>query len=357
MPFEKGTFVVRNDDNPDYIKSGHERFRIRWPIAGDYEIKDGILLPKRMTSWRDSYPATDESIPVQLAKVEEGDEQALLKFVRNNGMLGAVNLLPTFPSSLLAKRLLTEKDMLTHPLPGVTLPDQKRYARRFIREERKNVAKYCDGLGLTDEKMQRAWLSNGGGDPLPWIWAHVRTLNFCLNLTDLIRLRWEEGVEEYLRQFQMISNHISPASLCPTLNVALLHRIVSQSWEKQNDKREEAEQWTNIDFAKYIRRYLINENISGIRLALEPVGRSEDSFFEYQALIEMAYWHLHNIVIEGKLRRCKECRNFFVQRDKREKFCPEPKTHGQSICGINFRARQWMRKHRQKQRMKHKGQK
>lgn len=351
MPFEKGSFIVRNDDNPDYVKSSRERFRIRWLIAGDYEIKGGILLPKPMTGWRDSYPAVDEDLPVELAKIEEGDEQALLAFVRTHGMLGVVNLLPTFPFSLQTKKLVTEKDMLAQPLPGMKLPDQQRYARRFIREEKKEVSKYCNWLGLTDEKMRRAWLSSGGGDPLPWIWAHIRTLKICLELSDFISLRCEEGVEEYLRQFQ------SPGRPCPTLNVALLHKIVSQSWEKPDDKREEAEQWTNLDFAKYIRRYLINENIDGVRQAIEPVGRSEDSFFQYRALIEMAYWHLHNRVMDGKLRRCKECRKFFVRRDKREKFCPEPKTHGQSICGINFRARLWMRKKRQEERKKRKGKK
>jgi hypothetical protein len=237
--------------------------------------------------------------------------------------------------------------MLAHPLPGVSPADQKDHAKKFVRKERETLGQYCEDLGLWDAASRDAWLSSGGGDPLPWIWAHIRTVKICLELTALIQDRSEEGAEEFLKQFRSNRSATPPYY---DLNVAILHKIESRGVQWSCDQRKGADRWTALDFAKYIRRDLINENISRIRIALGPVGRSEDSFFEYRALIEMVYWHLHNIATEGKLRRCLECRAFFIQRDAREKFCRTGLVKDQSYCGIKYRARIAMRKLRQKKR-------
>lgn len=208
--------------------------------------------------------------------------------------------------------------------------------------------------GLDDRKIWEAMAKHDGGDPLPWIWAHIRTLNICCTLTEYIQDEDHELALSFLKKFNPDSDNLEFLScdLAPTCDVAFLHRSARMAWFMGRELRD----WTVLDFARYVRRDLINKNVEGIQLAIEPIGRSEGSFLKYRSLIEVAYWHLHNRVIDGKMRRCarEDCGAFFVQTDKRQKYCPEP-TVGptkQSLCGVKDRARQAMKKYRRRLKKK-----
>lgn len=70
--------------------------------------------------------------------------------------------------------------------------------------------------------------------------------------------------------------------------------------------------------------------------------------YKFEALFEVAYWHLGNLLAQGKsLAKCRECGAFFNQSDGRQQFCPPSEldvqhaiiTRGraQSKCGMRSR--------------------
>ena len=344
MPFEKGTFITPNPLNADYVKSRKDRFRSRWETAAEYEIENGILRPKPMSGQRDSYPVAHESIPLELAAIQEGDEGALLAFVRKYGMLGLRNLLPSIPRSLWERRFVTEKVVLAQPCPGDSQRERKAYARQVVSQDGTALRKIFDQVAFPDKRTFEAWIATGGGDPLCWIWSHIRTLRICRDLTRYIQQEDEGGAESYLRGFQWQGIKRS-SQLDSCLQVAFLDQRITCTWGMPKG-------WTVLEFAKLLRRELINRNIERIHLAIEPVRDKEESFFEYRSLIEIAYWHLHNRVIDGRMRCCKRerCGKFFLQKHKGEKYCPEPTTgpKEESRCAVLDRATRAMKTYREK---------
>ncbi len=341
MPLKKRTYISPKPDDPRSIESLNTGFRKSWPVASAYEVVNGILIAKTSDS-RDSYPVDHryKSIPIQLAKIQEGDEAGLLSFTRKYGMLGLSKLLPTYPEVLIARRFNTERDLEDVTLPPEIPNDRKAlWIREVIRDERERFYRCCNEIALTDSKMQQAWLLSGGGDLLYWIWAHIRTLRLCCDLTLIIQDENEmdesdivylnESVASYLRKFQ--PPHLRGSKhLTLELTLAFLHQTKKILWSQP-------ETWTALQFAKHLRRDLINRNIGEIRLAIEADGKAERSFFQYHALIEIAYWHLHNLVINGRMKRCKRehCGEFFIQSHRGTEYCPEPKTpKGESRCAV-----------------------
>lgn len=324
MPFEKETMIVSRTDDPKYEASRQKGFRFRWIVAGDYELRNQMLAPVRASQWRDYYPANQKTIPIQLAKIKEGDEKALLVFARTYGSLGFTGMLPFVVASILAKRLLPS--------------------------DRKSIERLKVECRLPDIELWKGWIASGGeGDPLSWIWAHIRTLRFCIDLGLYIEDEDEEGLVSFLRKYQR-KDLKSSGELSPVLAIALQHQVTLHGWTSPVG-------WTALEFAKYLRRELINKNIQGIRIALEPEGNREKSYFEYRSLIEMAYWHLHNLAVDGRLKRCKRegCGGFFVQTHGGTNYCPEPKTpKGESNCAVLDRSTRGMKKYREKLRRKRK---
>ncbi|MEQ1655192.1 MAG: hypothetical protein ABL960_05785 [Nitrospira sp.] len=352
MPFEKGAFgVVRDPGNPKYEESRLKGFRVRWAVASSYEIREGMLAPKSGANWRDYYPINHATLPIQLAKIEAGDTNALLAFARKYGDLGFRNLLPFGVGSIFSRKLFSAKELLKSKgfAPGTAEKERAIRAREHVENERKRLDNLSRLCGLPDMSMWGAWIKSGGGDPLPWLWAHVRTLKLCIDLGLYIEDLDEEGLEAFLRK------HVQTADarlkiLQPTLDVAFQHTVTPYCWSQPKDL-------TLIEFGKYLRREIINENIRSIRIAIQPDGNEERSFFVSRSLIEIAYWHLHNHAIAGSIKRCKRegCGGFFVQTHGRTDYCPEPKTpKGESRCAVLDRSKRAMKKYREKLRRKRK---
>src|SRR6266511_3784481 len=104
-------------------------FRQGWEVAEEYEIIAGVLRMKGAIR-RVYSPMMHPEIPWKLAKLRRGDEAGLLEFARTYGRLGYSNLVE---------------------------PERRR-----------------------------------GGDPLPWIWLHVETLQMCMNLLYFLQEKDEE---------------------------------------------------------------------------------------------------------------------------------------------------------------------
>jgi len=91
--------------------------------------------------------------------------------------------------------------------------------------------------------------------------------------------------------------------------------------------------------ARQVRRSLINPNIKGISRVLKEVGGKDQSLLQFQALIEVAYWQLADVVDGGRVRRCEAsgCGAVFIQKDRRQRFCPPRFAQQESPCAIRER--------------------
>ena len=337
MPWEnKAPGIVSDPGNPKYEESRLKGFRIRQAVAGDYEIQEGMLVPKVGAGWRDYYPANRTALPVHLAKIQEGDTNGLLAFAREYGGLGFINILPFGVASVISRKISTVKELLDSKGFGPGTPEKERVARarEHVKNEREGLHKLSRVCGLPDMQIWEAWIKSGGGDPLPWVWAHVRTLRFCIDLGPYIENDEEERLASFLRKYPWSNQH-GLWRTAPITDLAFQHQLLSPAWHKPNNL-------TFLQFAKYLRREIINKNIQNIRIALQPDGNSERSFFVSQSLIEMAYWHLQNHVLGGTIKQCERngCGAYFIQKHGRERFCPEPKQSGsknESRCAVLHR--------------------
>jgi hypothetical protein len=223
--------------------------------------------------------------------------------------------------------------------------------------------------GLPDRNIWKAWVESGGGDPLPWIWAHVRTIKFCSELAVLIGWKDEEELVSFLQKYQPKDSKVrrrttlsiwgsseyptsSTTSWSIELEVALRHQIIFHSWIFPAG-------CTALEFAIHLYCELLSGNIGGIQPAMQPEGDRVRIYFQSRSLIEMAYWHLGNLAQDGMLKRCKRegCGGFFVQTHGGTEFCPEPKTpKGESHCAVLHRGKTAKPKYREKLRRKRKPQ-
>jgi hypothetical protein len=99
-----------------------------------------------------------------------------------------------------------------------------------------------------------------------------------------------------------------------------------------------------VELGEEVVRGVIQANIAGI--SPEPIivkrGRQKEARtgFHFRALIEIVYWHLANALQRGRLWICEaeDCRTFFVQRSRGQRYCPPPYGHkGASRCATRAR--------------------
>jgi hypothetical protein len=316
------------DEVVSNIERGFARF---WPIYEDYAIIDGRLCHQGTEKYFYA-PIVHTEIANELSKLNRGDEESVLRFARTYGSLGYQRLLP--PASGLWKLI---------------------------------------------------------GDPLSWIWAHAETIRFCLLLSELLQKNNIDGLACVLR-----TCHVTPEdveALCnpeqvqeisyarhaaakydahpsyqlggklwhPTILVAERERVfLSYNLPGKNVHKNAAlmEYGTRV-----FRSWVINANIQGVvrelkvrsrrviqKLSQQPHQRhdlkKERSYWVFTALIETAYWHLANLIDGGTVKRCEDCSAIFIQRDRRQRFCPpsyNPKSSSRqhSRCGTRKRVREF----------------
>jgi CGNR zinc finger len=268
-------------------------------VYEDYYIAAGQLRPKSLTLVRRYAPARHPEILGELAKLPRGDVDALLRFARLYGTLGYQAFIP------------------------------------------REVWARGDGIPV--------------GDPLVWIWMHARTLLICLELSHLLQEGDVASLRTYLRSMRLTDQdkeewgaiHASASSWVrdnkpPIALVAIQGRFTIREWMGSVASDQDVK-----DLAREIRRSLINDNIAGIHRTLLDDGKKDSLFWEFKALIEMAYWHLANAVDGRRFQRCEadDCGALFVQTDPRQRYCPPLFGQKQeSRCAVRRR----VHKHRQK---------
>jgi len=93
--------------------------------------------------------------------------------------------------------------------------------------------------------------------------------------------------------------------------------------------------------ANHIILRLVNPNLKGIGRQLAPEGMGGEglrNIFQFQAPIEVAYWHLTTLIGKQPFKQCRECNRFFIHEGS-AKFCLAipPKTI--SRCKSRFNVR------------------
>lgn len=348
MPFEKGgrSLILARPGDKQYEMSRNRGFRFRSIKADRYEIRDGILQPERSEaplSWSDYWPLSKTGILDRLANIEIGDESALLRFAKQYGLLGFTAVLPHVVSGIFQGKLITVDELLADPNfchekhfgRPITSKERMKRAREHVRQDLASLKDLASKTGLSEMSIWYAWVESGGADPLPWIWAHIRTIQTCVLLTDCIRFRDEERLNAFFLKHQCEWSRRSKDHFSLDLNdMAWRYQIVSFSLSFPSE-------CTVFERAREVRRTLINENIQSIRIELQPEGRTERRYFNAGSLIELLYYQLLESIEKGALRSCFSCGVYFTQAESRQKDCtPE--------CGRRRRAREYWRKHPEK---------
>lgn len=244
------------------------------------------LDPKRFAKYPtaryyDPVSEIDEIIS-NLAKIKEGDRTSVLRFVATYGLLGRGHLINR------TRIVPTLKD-------GVELDENEAF------------------LWEVCESIDRHWSIAYSGDPLWWIYAHVRTVSWCLACTSILETKLTD--EEFFQK----GIYISWKGFTPP-------------WIAIRDDIEDDGVFGNPDdphcFWNGVQQLcdrIITKNISGMRRTQETGADGKvRSRFRFKSLIEMVYWRLADSREGGSVQQCAfaDCRSFFIQGDPRQRYCP-----------------------------------
>ena len=263
------------NDREEFEENWRLGFKATWYVHQEYEIQEGELRSYG-PSIKTYAPMAHKEIPGEMAKLNPGDEIAVLKFARSYGGLGYFQLRTSSynPSS----------------------------------------------LGSIHE-------------PLTWIWAHARNIHFCLSLTECLQTENEIRLANYLNsnfKYEPLQNDVD----WYWSNIAYRDEVVSKRWKRYTSQDSLA------DFARYIRMEIINRNIVGIRREFQDVDGRDQTFFVFSALVEVAYWQLADAIMGNQnIIRCEGCDAPFVQTNKRQRFCPTQFRQSESACAVRGRVR------------------
>lgn len=189
-----------------------------------------------------------------------------------------------------------------------------------------------------------------GGDPIPWIIANAHTIYFCLALIKglnepLVKAEFKQVMKDFLNRLESD----------PTIQDWLPYLVFSDSyWIKKENwikclKRDESTR----RLALFVLHEIININIRHIRPQIsvcwdrslsspEELSSLFKMFLSYSSLIEIAYWHLATSISHGRVNQCKECGEYFIQEDPRQRYCPPKGYSKESACAIRTRVRTFL---------------
>ena len=106
---------------------------VEWPVHENYRIEHAVLLPAGEIVHRYD-PLSEQQIAAELGKLSAGDEQGIIRFAMNWGLLG---------------------------WRGSRVPSEE-------------------------------------GDPIPWVWSHADNVRFVLQLFDYLQNRDGDGLRQFL---------------------------------------------------------------------------------------------------------------------------------------------------------------
>lgn len=179
------------------------------------------------------------------------------------------------------------------------------------------------------------------GDPLEWLWEHIRTVRFVKLALSLTVFWREHDARELLAPYVVQETPDGAWTLVVVryaagAGVRRLSLTVPADFNRQHVQRDLARAAAEI----------ISANISGISRRVWAGERGLKSAFTFRALVEVVYWHLLNAGERGALRVCVECLRPFIVTDARQRFCPPDEEGRESRCAVRHRQRRFQRRRR-----------
>lgn len=254
-----------------------EALPVTWPTYKKCIIQDHRLRPNIEDKDREiSFysPGGREELPNEIAKLERNDQVATLAFAHRYGLLG-----------------------------------------------------YSE---LSESKVQQPY-----GDPLDWIWLHAETLALCLSLKEMLDGRATNSLNRRLLDFPQGKADSSYPAPCVTF--ASRETLQQRTFFVPSGPSRAA---VLQSLAANILGAIVNANIERLHPVLTWSTKRQmfRQHFRFTALIEVAYWHIANVLQGGKVVRCAGagCRGIFIQTDRRQRFCPTG-TKQESTCAVRKR--------------------
>jgi len=273
-------------------------------VFAAYEVDSGFVRP-RGESVRWYFPMTAAAAVGELARVRPGNERDTLRFIRRWGLLGWHGI------------------------------------------------KHGEGGG-----------ADSGCDPLPWIWAHVNGVRVALDLCRLLRRDDDDAIAGYIDALTLTDGQAEAAmrlggilrqasphiDLSPAAEAEIV-RLGAQAFSASaggedygviiGERDGVVVLRRNVNpgepFSSVARRLvanIVNPHLGGVFPALAYVypeldHRSEgvlglELHYRFDSLVSVCYRLIAEIALNGRVVECRECGAPFVQKDRRQQFCPPP---------------------------------
>ncbi len=273
-----------------------------WWVFRRYEVVGQVIRAVPAAKLRSSYmPVAYPRLPFELAKIQQGDVKEALRFVNEWGLLSPV---------------------------GRKREDPPEFAFE----------------GSLDS-----------------IWGHAHNIRAALDLRHALQENDSARLSALLETYALAADPLiaSDPFGSPDPSVRCFEHDgeywVGSAWagfhsfDMQTDRDAP-------EAAELLRHRLATELIGLIISAgIKPIGhrmKGLEEFLTWRSLIDVVYWHLKTAVRNGPLQQCDECGGFFVQTDRRMKFCPPSEREveqvkaglqkrAQSKCALRHRAREW----------------
>lgn len=169
-------------------------------------------------------------------------------------------------------------------------------------------------------------------DPLPWVWAHVRTVRLIMDGLSILQRRDAEAADTLLAGLTPSRTEDGTPPL-PAVLGAQGGDVILSTFQGR----------TALDTVGFMVKTLLGANVRGVnRVPLLEKARYIRSAFTYRAMVQVIYWHMLDAAEGGSLRVCAECHRPFIVTDNRQKFCPPAGWENESLCAMRYR----QRKHR-----------
>lgn len=285
--------MKRKLPKPEPAKSRALGITTGWMVEADYTIEQVMGRGKRVAVLKPLLsaegkthiytPASRAELPSAVAKLQRGDEAAIIRFAKIYGMFGFNEILP-----------------------------------------------------------ENSKLNATFGDPLAWIWSHAETLRLCLDLKEMLDCERDDSLRNRLLSLTP-SDMKHQKHPSPFLKFSAGAGVVQQFFSpvsKEDDKN------VVRHLTGKILATIVSKNISGIfpEMAWLESRQTFAQYFHCTALIEMAYWHVANALRGVRVRRCERpgCGGAFIQTDGRQRFCPGDQDNKlESPCAVLARVQRF----------------
>jgi len=320
---------VQIPSTSELLASDERAFRTSWSVHEDYIIEDGVIKPLvngdpidviTVRAFAKRYlPMIRPELPFEFAKLAHSSQDAILKFVRNYGLLGYRH---AFFSTL--DIFKSFEFLMNTPESGKDIPTTKP----------PNFGEFFHP-GIND------------GDPVSWVLSHAETVKLILDLNGALNDRQQLKVR---LERLTVQGKGWPIEYRYAKRGQLYATLCQTAQDGEGDST----------FGRRIIAHIINENLNGgvSRALIVDLDRRRErqnreltllSVFHAETLMDCIYWHLADAIIGETIKRCLFCKRFFNATTLKRMYCPPPMGYqGDSPCAQNDRAKRKRDRDREK---------